>query len=168
MSDRLAGYIRDEPGRGRSDLTLLLGDASAFREAIRRMADPFRDQGVTKVATIDSIGFLFGASVALELGVGIVLLRKGGKSAWRIRSASYTDYSREEKTLEIVERAVGPADRVLLVDDWAETGSGLKAAFGLVTECEARVIGATVFAADEDVDLGVTPLHAVLRLSPQR
>lgn len=164
MSDRLAGYIRDEPGRGRSDLTLLLGDAQAFREAIVRMADPFRHQGITRVAAIDSIGFLFGAAVALELGVGIVLLRKGGKSAWKIRSATYTDFSHQEKTLEIVERAVGPADRVLLVDDWAETGSGLRAAKGLLLESEARVIGASVFATDEGVEVGDTPFHSVLTM----
>lgn len=167
MNDRLAGYIRNEPGRGRSDLTLLLGDGSAFCEAINRMADPFRNTGITKVAAIDSIGFLFGAGVALELGVGLVILRKGGKSAWKIRSVNYTDYSKEEKTLEIVERSVGPGDRVLLVDDWAETGSGLRAARELVEDSGAPVIAATVFATDEGVDVGV-PLHAVLTLKNER
>ena len=157
---KLRDLTRDEPGRGRSDLTPLLTDAPALGEAIARMAEAWREEGVEKVAALDSMGFVFGGALARELGVGLVLLRKRGKAAWRSREETYTDYSGEEKTLVLTEDAVRPGERVLLVDDWCETGAGLRAARRLVEAEGAVVVGAAVLHADEQADLGDLTISA--------
>jgi adenine phosphoribosyltransferase len=141
----LAKYIRDipdfpKPGIVFKDITPLIGDAEALRAAVKRMADPWRDKGITQVVAAEARGFIFGTGVAIELGVGFSPLRKPGKLPHRTKEVSYAlEYGTD--TLCIHEDAVGPKDNVLLVDDLLATGGTIGGSAELVREMGAEIVG---------------------------
>jgi adenine phosphoribosyltransferase len=141
----LERYIRDipdwpKPGVMFKDITPLLADPEAFREAIEQLATPYRDAGVTKVMGAEARGFILGGALALQLGAGFIPARKPGKLPWNTTSASYAlEYGTD--TLEMHEDAIGPADRVLVIDDVLATGGTASAKAELVESTGAAVIG---------------------------
>lgn len=143
----LASFIRDvpdfpKPGIVFKDITPLLADASAFREAIEQMSRPFRDASITKVAAPESRGFIFGAAIARELDAGFVPIRKRGKLPWQTRRHEYhLEYGTD--CIEIHGDAVHSDDRVLLVDDVLATGGTAAASIALIRTLEAAVAGAS-------------------------
>ena len=153
-------------GKNRYDLTPLLADARIFGEVVRGLAAPFGEARVTKVAALDALGFAFGGGVAQLLGAGLVLVRKGGKVAWEVEAVSFNDYSGERKSLEVAVDAVREGDRVLIVDDWSETGTQLRAAVKLIERLRGEVVGASLINVDDAVSgdpfLAVYPLHSLL------
>lgn len=166
MPPDFRGLVREMPGAGRCDLTPLLGDPDAFAALLRALAEPFLEAGITRVAALDAIGFALGGGVAQRLRAGLVLVRKAGKVAWTADREPFIDYSGEGKAFEVAEDALTPADRVLVVDDWSETGSQLRAAITLVERSGARVVGAALVNVDprvrRDPRLGRYRLHAAM------
>ena len=141
----LAKYVRDipdfpKPGIVFKDIMPLVGDPEALHAAVARMADPWRDRGVTCVLAAEARGFIFGTGVALELGAGFAPLRKPGKLPYRTKEVSY-DLEYGTDTLCIHEDAVGPRDKVLLVDDLLATGGTMGGSAELVREMGAEIIG---------------------------
>lgn len=137
--------VPDFPAKGVQfrDVTPLLARPEALREACERMAAPFREARVDRVLAIESRGFLFGAPMALMLGAGFVPLRKPGKLPCATLREAYTlEYG--EAALEVHADAVGPGQRVLLVDDVLATGGTLAAAAALARRLGAQVAGAAV------------------------
>ena len=95
------------------------------------------DLPVDKVVAIESRGFILGGALADRLGAGFVPVRKPGKLPWKSRSASYElEYGTD--TLEMHEDAVGPGDRVLVVDDVIATGGTARAVGELVGGARGR------------------------------
>jgi len=141
----LKRWIRDvpdfpKPGILFKDITPLLGNAEALGSAVARMADPFRDAGLTAVAGIESRGFIFGALIAKEFGVGFVPIRKKGKLPAEAHSVTYTlEYG--EDVLEMHKDALAEGDRVLIVDDLLATGGTAAAAVRLVERGGGTVTG---------------------------
>lgn len=129
-----------EPGVIFKDIMPLVGDAEAFRSAVKEIADHFRESGITKVVGPEARGFLVGAPVAYELGVGFVPARKPGKLP---RAVNKQEYSLEYGTdaLEIHKDALSPDDKVLLVDDLVATGGSIEAAAKLCLKAGANVSG---------------------------
>jgi adenine phosphoribosyltransferase len=120
------------------DITTLLGDPSAFREAVESLDALLGPAPVDKVACIESRGFLFGAPLALRRGCGLVLLRKPGKlPAETIRETYALEYG--EDTLEMHRDAVREGERVVVVDDLLATGGTAAAAARLVESAGGRV-----------------------------
>jgi adenine phosphoribosyltransferase len=160
----LRSYIRE--GINRCDLSLLFADAGALRTLVERLAEPFVAHRVSHVAGIDALGFALAGAVAVRLAAGFIPIRKGSKAAWAARSVSFRDYSGGEQALELVTDVLSPADRVLIVDDWSETGTQLGAAAELCRSAGARVVGAAVLNADESVrarpPAGIAHLHSVI------
>ena len=142
-------YIRE--GKGRCDLTDLYANPQIFKSVIEDLSKPFLDQKINKVVALDALGFVFGARVAEKLNAGLVLARKEGKIGIKIQSISFTDYTKKEKSFEIAVDAINKDDRVLIVDDWSETGSQLKAVINLVEKMNGIVVGATCFNIDKPV-----------------
>lgn len=144
----LTQLIRDVPdfpqkGIVFKDITPLLGNPSALRNAVEHMADPFRDQGVTSVVAIEARGYILGGPVALALGTGFVPVRKIGKLPWRTYQAEYAlEYG--SSVVEIHEDGLHPGQEVLIVDDVLATGGTLEAAAHLVEQAGARVVGMSV------------------------
>ncbi len=141
----LASLIRDVPdfpveGVLFKDLTTLLKDARAFREAVDALATPYRGQHVDVVAAIESRGFIFAAPVAYLLGAAFVPIRKPGKLPAETISVEYTlEYG--SNTLEMHRDAITPGQRVLLIDDLLATGGSAKAAVQLIERLGGQVVG---------------------------
>jgi adenine phosphoribosyltransferase len=167
----LGAFIRNipdfpVPGIQFKDISPLLAAPQAFRTAVERMAEPFRGAGVTRVAGIEARGFLFAAGIALELGAGLVMLRKPGK----LPSAKVTmTYALEygSDAVEVHQDAVGPSDRVLIVDDLVATGGTLRAARRLMERLGAGVAGFALLIELEELKgrkgLDDLPFHVLLR-----
>jgi adenine phosphoribosyltransferase len=147
MAERIARLIRDvpdfpKPGIVFKDITPLLLEPRAFRRAVERMAAPFQGLAVTRVVSIESRGFLFGAPVALALDAGLVPIRKPGKLPGERGRIEYAlEYGTD--ALEMHRDAVSASDRVLVVDDVLATGGTAAAAAALVRQHGATVAGFT-------------------------
>jgi adenine phosphoribosyltransferase len=149
-----------KPGIAFKDITQLLLNPRLFRRAVELMADPFRALGVSRVISIESRGFLLGAPIALGLDAGLVPIRKPGKlPAPRGRVEYLLEYGTD--ALEMHEDAVGPSDRVVVVDDVLATGGTSEAAGKLVRARGAQVVGFTFLIA---LDF----LHGCQRLGGER
>jgi adenine phosphoribosyltransferase len=145
--ERIARLIRDvpdfpKPGIVFKDITPLLLEPRAFRRAVERMAAPFQGLAVTRVVSIESRGFLFGAPVALALDAGLVPIRKPGKLPGERGRIEYAlEYGTD--VLEMHRDAMSASDRVLVVDDVLATGGTAAAAAALVRQLGATVAGFT-------------------------
>ncbi len=131
-----------KPGIIFKDITPLLLDPRRFRRAVELMAGPFDRSKARRVVSIESRGFLLGAPIALLLEAGLVPIRKPGKlPAARGRVEYALEYGTD--ALEMHRDAVGPGDRVLVVDDVLATGGTAEAAAKLVRAHGAEVVGFT-------------------------
>jgi adenine phosphoribosyltransferase len=149
--DELRRAIRDvpdfpQPGIVFKDITPLLANGALFRQACDLMAAPFRDDGVTLVAAIESRGFLLGGPIASALGVGIVPIRKVGKLPYTTRRVTYQlEYGTD--ALEVHVDACAKDANVLLVDDVLATGGTAAAACELIESVGGRVVGCSFLIA---------------------
>ncbi len=136
-----------KPGILFRDITTLLGDARAFRQAVDELVRPYAKAGIDKVAGIEARGFILGGAVAHQLAAGFVPIRKKGKLPHEtVRIAYSLEYGIDE--MEVHADAIGSAQRVLLIDDLIATGGTAVAAVNLL-----RQIGANVLAACFIIDL---------------
>jgi len=140
-----ASLIRDVPdfpieGILFKDITPLLSDGDAFRGVINWMVDQYADSNVDCVVAIEARGYIFGAPLAYQLGVGFVPIRKPGKLPARIVSESY-ELEYGTNSLEIHEDGIEPGQRVLVIDDLLATGGSARAAINLVERLGGEVIG---------------------------
>jgi len=120
-----------KPGIVFQDITTLLGNGEVFRAAVKKVAEYYRPKGITKVVGIESRGFILGAAVAYELGVGLVPMRKKGKLPWKTYAMEYElEYGTD--TIEIHQDALTAADVVLITDDIIATGGTAHASLNLV------------------------------------
>lgn len=142
----LKAHIRDvkdfpKPGIVFKDICPLLDNPEAFKYSAEKLAENW--PGVTKVAGIESRGFIFGVLVAQILGVGFVPVRKKGKLPADTIELSYAlEYG--EDTIEIHSDAVSADDKVLVIDDLLATGGTLGAACSLIEKAGASVLGCAV------------------------
>jgi adenine phosphoribosyltransferase len=145
MNLNLTDYIRaipdfPKPGILFRDITPLLADSAAFREVIRRLADPFRQQGVDMVAAAEARGFIFAAPLAMELNAGLVPIRKPGKLPCKTLSHTYQlEYGSD--TLQIHADAIQMGCRVLMVDDLLATGGTIEACCRMIEQAGGNVAG---------------------------
>ena len=94
------------------DITTLLRDKQAFREAIKRLADHYRGKDIDLIVSSEARGFILGGALAYELGAGFVPIRKKGKLPSKVVSLTYQkEY--ESDTIEIHEDAIEPGQKVL-------------------------------------------------------
>ena len=152
---------------GHADVLGLLADSDFLARSVAALAEPFENQGVTKVAGIEARGFIFGTGAALHLDAGFLPVRKQG-SIHPGPKATHTaglDWRGRQVRFEVQRHAVGSGDRVLLVDDWAETGSQALAARALVENCGAEWIGLSVLVDQlaEESRRQLEPVASVVR-----
>ena len=170
MALDLTAYIRDvpdfpKPGILFKDITPLLGDPAALKDAVQALAEPYRDANLASVAAVESRGFIFAAAVACELGCGFVPLRKPDKLPAETTSATYQlEYGTD--TIEVHVDAIHPGDRVAIIDDVIATGGTAAAAVELVNGLGGNLIGIS-FLIDlaflgGTAKLGDYPIHSVI------
>lgn len=130
-----------KPGVVFKDITPLLADPDAFGEVVRALAARHTASGsrLDSVAGVEARGFIIGAALAHELGVGFVPVRKAGKLPGETVQRTY-DLEYGTATIEVHADAVAPGERVLLVDDVLATGGTAIAAWDLLDDCGAHVV----------------------------
>jgi adenine phosphoribosyltransferase len=129
-----------KPGILFRDITPLLRDPAAFREAVRRMGEPYPKGSVDVVVGAESRGFIFAAAMALELGAGFVPVRKKGKLPFTTASVTY-DLEYGTDTLQMHTDAVAPGTRALMVDDLLATGGTMAACCEMVEKAGGAIAG---------------------------
>lgn len=128
------------------DITTLLLDPPAFRETCDRFYDYCKDKGITKVAGVESRGFIFGGVLAYQLGVGFVPIRKPGKLPYKTISEEY-ELQYGKSKVEVHEDAIVKGDRVVVVDDLIATGGTAAASVRLIERLGGEVV-ACAFVID--------------------
>lgn len=127
-----------KPGILFRDVTSLLEDPKAYAASIALLVERYRNKGITKVVGTEARGFLFGAPVALGLGVGFVPVRKPGKLPREVYSESYElEYGTDQ--LELHKDAIQSGDLVLVVDDLLATGGTIEATVKLIRRAGGEV-----------------------------
>lgn len=121
------------------DITTLLKNADAFKQANGVFAERYKNQKIDKVVGIESRGFILGASLALQIGAGFVPIRKKGKLP---ATTIHEDYSLEygTDTIEIHKDAISPGERILLHDDLLATGGTVAAACKLIDRLGGKIV----------------------------
>jgi len=121
------------------DITTLLKDAIGFRDAIQQVVNRYAGVNIDRIAGIEARGFIIGAALASQLGVGFVPIRKTGKLPAETVAQEYKlEYGIDR--IEMHVDAVSPRDRVLLVDDLVATGGTAEAACKLIERMGAEII----------------------------
>jgi adenine phosphoribosyltransferase len=144
MIDAVRARIRDVPDFPRKgivfkDITPVLSDPKLFRGVVDAFASRWKGERIDKIVGIESRGFLFAAPLAYAIGAGLTIVRKPGKLPWEvIREAYALEYG--EATLELHIDAVGPGERVLVVDDVLATGGTAEAVGRLVARQGAELV----------------------------
>lgn len=119
------------------DVTGILDNAEAFKMTIDILKESFKDQGFTKIVGTEARGFLFGAPLAVALGIGFVPVRKPGKLPRKVFSQDYQlEYGQD--TLEIHQDALNAHDSVLIIDDLLATGGTIEATAKLIRKLGAK------------------------------
>lgn len=138
--------------KGRCDVTPLFANPEAFERLIIDLIKPFEGK-FDKVVGLDALGFIIGGAVALKSSKGFVPVRKGGKlpgiNGTVIRT-SFTDYSKKKKTFEMNKGSIKKGDKVLIVDEWIETGTQVRSAIKLIEKQGGKVVGISVLNADRN------------------
>lgn len=121
------------------DISPLLANPEALKSISEEMAQHVKDSGATLVIGPEARGFVLGAPVALEAGVGFAMARKKGKLPGETLSKTYAlEYGTD--TIELPKFAIEKGTKVALVDDLLATGGTLVALKELVEEVGGEVV----------------------------
>jgi adenine phosphoribosyltransferase len=163
LRDRLLERFRWVDGH--ADFSRVLRDPETLALLGPALAEPFRDAGVTAVVGVEARGFVLGGLVATSLRAGLVLARKAGAvhPGPKVEVTSAPDWRGRQVPIQLA-RVLETSDRVLLVDDWIETGSQALAAKEAVEACGAVLVGVSVLVEDSEMAAGrLSPLTSVVR-----
>lgn len=140
----LKSLIRDipdfpKPGILFRDITTLLNHAEGWRALVDQLTDRCRDYNPDYIIGIESRGFILGAPLAYQLGVGFIPVRKPGKLPAAVYSQEYElEYGRDR--IEMHQDAFPAGSKVLIVDDLIATGGTAAAAAQLVTQAQGDLV----------------------------
>lgn len=145
LEQEIKNVIRDVPNFPKEgiifkDITPIMMNPALSQKIVDALYDMYKDQGLDKVAGVESRGFLFGYPLAMKLGVPFILIRKKGKLPYNKASFDY-DLEYGSATIEMHIDAVSHGDKVLIHDDLLATGGSASAAAELVQQCGGTVAG---------------------------
>jgi adenine phosphoribosyltransferase len=141
----LSKTIRDipdfpKPGIIFKDITTLLKNPKAFKQAVDEIAENFKGKKIDTIVAIESRGFIFGAALAYKLGAAFVPVRKKGKLPYETLSFEYSlEYGTD--TLEIHKDAINKGENVILIDDLLATGGTTEAVEKMLENLGANLEG---------------------------
>lgn len=154
--------VPDFPKKGIvfKDISPVLADRKLFREVLDAFVARWKDERIDMVVGVESRGFVFAAPLAYAIGAGFTMARKPGKLPWEVVREVYAlEYG--EAALELHVDAVGPGERVLVVDDVLATGGTAEAVGRLVARQGAELVAYSFL-------LELSFLHGARRLGPNK
>ena len=131
------------------DPSTLYVNADIFRAVVDDLVAPFDPDDVDVVAGFDAMGFVLGTAIAVRLGKGFLTLRKAGKLPVVADAVEFVNYSGRTQEMEMRTPAFRPGTRVLLVDQWVETGGTMGAGIRLVERQGGVVAGIATVCIEE-------------------
>lgn len=122
------------------DITPLMANGAAFKEATNRFVEFARSVGADVIVGPESRGFIFGCPVAVEMEIGFIPVRKPGKLPRETVSYKY-DLEYGSNELHIHQDGITKGQKVLVIDDLLATGGTIDATVSLVNELGGEVVG---------------------------
>jgi len=123
-----------KPGIMFRDITTLIKDPAGLGLVVQELCNRYSEWGINKIAAIESRGFIIGAPVAHQMGIGFIPIRKKGKLPAETIGCDYElEYGMDR--IEIHTDAISPGERILLIDDLIATGGTAQAAVTLIEKC---------------------------------
>jgi adenine phosphoribosyltransferase len=132
------------------DPTSIYINGEAFHDLLDDLDADLESVTCDVVAGLDSMGFVLGAALAARLGVGFLPIRKAGKLCVDTDAVTFTNYSGRTQDMEMRKPAFAPGTRVLLVDQWIETGGTIDGAIRLVERQRGVVAGLVAIAIEDN------------------
>ncbi len=132
------------------DPTSIYINGAAFSDLLDDLSADLDADKIDVVAGLDAMGFVLGAGIATRLGRGFLPVRKAGKLCVETDAASFTNYSGRTQDMEIRLPAFAEGTRVLLVDQWVETGGTMHGAVQLVEQQKGVVAGMVAIVMEEN------------------
>jgi len=166
---QLRDFIRNipdfpKPGINFKDISPLLANGEAFSACTSELAVHMPDD-IDAIVGIESRGFLFGAALAQQTGVGFVPIRKPGKLPADTHAIEY-ELEYGTGVLEIHRDALSKGHKVIVIDDLLATGGSAAATIALIEKLGAKV-EACLFVIELDFlagrkRLNPIPVHSIL------
>ena len=132
------------------DPTSIYINGKAFNDLLDDLVADLDGVEVDVVGGLDAMGFVLGAALAARLGVGFLPIRKAGKLCVDTDKVSFSNYSGRTQDMEMRLPAFAPGAKVLLVDQWVETGGTMDGAIRLVERQQGEVAGIVAIAIEEN------------------
>ncbi len=166
LAEDLAERIRGD-GEDGADIWRAFADRELFARSVAALAVPFRGERYTKVAGVEGRGFVLGGAMAAHTGAGFVAIRKqdGFLPGEVAACETEPDWQGRTHSLRLQREVLSAEDRVVLVDDWYETGAQALAARQLIEGSGATLLGMSIIVDDlsDDVRERLGRLHALIR-----
>ncbi|MXW87052.1 MAG: adenine phosphoribosyltransferase, partial [Boseongicola sp. SB0667_bin_21] len=125
-------------------------NAAAFNDLSGDLCADLEPDVIDVVAGLDAMGFVLGSALAARLGRGFLPIRKAGKLCVATDKVGFTNYSGRTQDMEMRTPAFAPGTRVLLVDQWVETGGTMDGAIRLVERQKGVVAGIVAIAVESN------------------
>ena len=132
------------------DPTSIYINGEAFHDLLDDLVADLEGLTIDVVGGLDAMGFVLGSALATRLGVGFLPIRKAGKLCVDTDKVSYSNYSGRTQDMEMRLPAFGPGTKVLLADQWVETGGTMDGAIRLVERQGGKVVGLAAVAIEEN------------------
>jgi adenine phosphoribosyltransferase len=132
------------------DPTSIYINGEAFHDLLDDLVADLQGLSIDVVGGLDAMGFVLGSALATRLGVGFLPIRKAGKLCVDTDKVSFSNYSGRTQDMEMRLPAFGPGTKVLLADQWVETGGTMDGAIRLVERQGGKVVGLAAVAIEEN------------------
>ena len=132
------------------DPTSIYINTNAFIDLLDDLLDDLEEIDCDVVAGIDAMGFVLGSALAARLRKGFLPIRKAGKLCVDTKKVDFVNYSKRNQFMEIRFPAFEAGTKVIIVDQWVETGGTMGAAIRLIEQQGGLVKGVIALAIEEN------------------
>jgi len=152
---------------------LIPNNEEIYAKIIKDLIKPLKKTKADKVIGIDMKGILYAPIIANKLKLPLTIIMKGEKIKNRdkvIESEKIIDYSRKEKYFEILKNSIKPNEKILLIDDWFDSGNTGKAIIKLIEKCGGKIVGISVIfnqlSSENESFFKKYNFHHLIKLEP--
>jgi len=134
--------------KGRCDVTPIFANYGVFDNLLNDLIEGFSDYD--KIVGLDALGFVVGSALAHKVGKGFIPMRKKDKLPCEKISIGFVDYTGNQKGFELSLHSIKENEKILIVDEWIETGAQMRAAIELIEQLKGEVVGISVLTAHKN------------------